>query len=102
MKTKTRNLKYNFSPIEEDVISAFAKHIKADRIEQKKSIFNQQITNIVSGLTEIEISVLEQKKRRFLLICAINIGTGNHYISDYLTNPVELLSELNRLKKRLN
>ena len=93
-----KDLSREFSDIEKDIIDAFIEKVVAERVETSKNEFGFSKDNIVSGLTEIEISVYSFEEKREIVLSALRIKKDRHLVlNDPIKNPFDLTEGLNKV-----
>ena len=93
-----RNTEKQFSEVEENIITTFAKEMEADRVERSVNSVGKERINLIIGHTEIEV---QKNRTNNTSVCAMNTTPGSHYLGNELTNPAELVKELELIKLRM-
>ena len=93
-----RNTEKQFSEVEENIILTFAKEMEAERVDRSVNSVGNERLNLFIGLTEIEV---QKNSTNNTTVTALNTTPGSHYLGNELTNPAELVKELELIKLRI-
>lgn len=97
---KPQDTKYNFTPIEEDLILSFAKSVNIDRLHKISPLsFLGSCYILNAGPTEIEITLTSDDRQ--IMVVAKNVTEDSHFFRDEIQKPPELKDILKELEQKI-